>query len=224
MPTIVLNPAHGGTDSGAHGASGLSEKDLALNIARAIRNELARQGLRVVMVRDSDANPSFDDRAGTANALANAVFISLHISSTGSTGTARTYFYRFAAPFAFPGASADGGPIPAAQAASSGLIPWDEAQRNYVAASHRLAGILQASLGQRFAGSPTASASAPVRELRSVASPAVAIELSSISASNPAVVGGMAVPLASAIAQSVMQFQSSASEPSGAGAASGGTP
>src|SRR5277367_5373274 len=98
-PVIVLDPAHGGTDTGARGEA-IVEKDVALQIARTVRAGLQRQGYRVVMTRNDDSNPSYDDRAAVANAYREDIFISLHVASTGAPGTVRAYYMQFADPVA----------------------------------------------------------------------------------------------------------------------------
>jgi N-acetylmuramoyl-L-alanine amidase len=200
----VLDPAHGGTDSGARGASGAVEKDIVLQFARTVRAELERQGYRVMMTRNDDSNPSHDDRAAIANSHRDAIFITLHISSTGTVGTARTYYYQFPSPLASPASSPalnSGSPPP------SGLVIWDDAQRAYDEASHRLGDVLQAQLAQLFTGSPRASTGAAVRELRSVTAPAVAVEISSVSVPNVGSLAAMTAPLATAIVKTVLLFR-----------------
>jgi N-acetylmuramoyl-L-alanine amidase len=102
-PVIVLDPAHGGMDSGARGQNGLVEKDLVLLFARTTRLALEREGFRVVMTRNDDSNPSYDDRAALANSYRDAVFVTFHIASTGTLHTARVYSYQF--PDAVPAAA-----------------------------------------------------------------------------------------------------------------------
>lgn len=210
-PIIVLDPAHGGTDTGARGEGGMVEKDIVLQIARTVRAELERQGFRVVMTRNDDSNPSYDDRAAVANAYRDAIFISLHVSSTGTVGTVRAYYDQLA-------------PIPPAVVASSakyrsqpsqtaGLTVWEDAQRPYAGASHHLADLMQIEIAGQFPGSPDTSVGAAVRALRSVAGPAVAVELSSVAAPNLNSLTGTAAPLAAAIARSITAFRAS---PSGA--------
>ena len=208
--TVVVDPAHGGADTGARGPSGANEKDLVLSFARALRAQLMQQGYRVLMTRDGDAAPSSDDRAAIANALPEAIFISLHVSSTGAAGTVRTYYYQFAAPFSYspaaPGSPA-GVAFPAPPPSAPGLPLWREAQRPFVDTSQRLAGILQVSLAQQFANSPSNASAAAIRELRSVAAPAVAVEVSSVAVPNPAAIAAMASPLSAAIVKGVSEFR-----------------
>lgn len=213
-PVIVLDPAHGGTDTGARGEDGIVEKDLVLQIARTVRVELERQGYRVVMTRDDDSNPSYDDRAAVANARRDAIFITIHIASTGTVNTARAYYDQFWTPIPSPAPAAADASAKRANPPVNTLTPWQEAQRPYVDASHRLADLLQAQLAQLLAGSPVVPAGAAVRELRSVATPAVALEISSVAVSNPDSLMAAAAPLSTAIVRSIAAFR--AANPAGA--------
>jgi N-acetylmuramoyl-L-alanine amidase len=209
---IVIDPAHGGTDTGARGQNGVIEKDIVLQFARVTRGELVRQGYRVVLTRDDDSNPSYDDRAAMANSYRDAIFVSLHISSTGTQGIAHAYYYQFWKPLP-----------PAAQSGSYGddksqdpaflstppptLMPWNEAQRGYADASQRLADQLQAQLAALFSGSPQASAGVELRGLRSVAAPAADIEVSSVSVKDAKLLTMTAGPLAASIAKGIQAFR-----------------
>jgi N-acetylmuramoyl-L-alanine amidase len=206
---VVIDPAHGGTDTGARGEGGKVEKDIALEIARSVRAELEHQGYRVLVTRTDDSNPSYDDRAAVANAQRNSIFVSLHVASTGTAGTVRAYYEQFGTRFA---------PVPAATNASpktpslptSGLPLWDDAQRPFVETSHRLADLVQVQLAQSFSGSPVLSTGVALRGLRCVAAPAVAIEISSIAVSDPNSLTSSAAPLAAALAHSLQAFRGSA--------------
>ena len=88
---VVLDPAHGGTDPGARGAQGIRESDLVLDLTLLVRRALEAQGFQVIQTRSGNENPSFDDRSAMANAQYGAVFVTLHISSSGLPGTARVY-------------------------------------------------------------------------------------------------------------------------------------
>jgi N-acetylmuramoyl-L-alanine amidase len=215
-PVIVLDPAHGGTDSGARGENGIVEKDIVLQFARVARAELVRQGYKVVLSRDDDSNPSYDDRAAAANAYRDAIFVSLHVSSTGTAGTARAYYYQFWKPLppapasqdASNGASAAPAPVALASppSPSTTLVPWNEAQRPFSDASQRLADQLQTQMASAFSGSPGASAGVEMRGLRSVAAPAVAIEISSVAVKDPKSLTVFAGPLADALTKAIQAF------------------
>jgi N-acetylmuramoyl-L-alanine amidase len=207
-PVIVLDPAHGGTDPGARGASAV-EKDIVLQFARTVRAELERHGYRVAMTRNDDSNPSHDDRTAMVNSHRDAIFITLHVSSTGTIGTARAYYCQLPSPLPSPASLpvVTSGSPPPPTSPPSGLTMWDDAQRPYGDASHRLADVLQGQLAQLFSGSPRASTGAAVGGLRSVAAPAVAVEISSVSVPDPTSLAAMTAPLATSIVKTVMLFR-----------------
>lgn len=217
--TVVLDPAHGGADNGARGPNGLNEKDVVLALCRGIRAELATRGYRVIMTRDSDADPTFDDRATMANQAPGAIFVSIHVASTGTVGTARVYYYRVATPFTYspdlaaptPGSSAP--PQQPPSPPSTALIPWRQAQSNFDDTSHLFANLVQAGIQQKFSASPAASSSAAVRDLRSIAGPAIAIELSSVASLNASSLEAMGPSVASAIAQGLVVIHPPAGTP-----------
>lgn len=168
LRTVVLDAAHGGTDSGARGPNGVAEKDIVLEFAQAVANSLRAQGFQVVMTREGDTDPAFDDRAQTANGQSGAIFISLHVGSAGPVGSVRTYTYMFPATQTVQGAN---GNLAQALGAPSGFLLWDEAQKSYVAQSGKLGDLIQVELADKFKGSPNISWSAPVYQLRSIAEP-----------------------------------------------------
>ncbi len=200
-PVVVIDAGHGGTDSGARGTSGAVEKDVVLTVARVLRAELERLGYRVVMTRNDDSDPSYDDRAAIANAYRDPVFVSLHVSSTGEIGTARAYYYQFSASL----------PAPAAAGAA---ITWEEAQRPFAEPSRRLANLVQIELTHRFSASPNAPTPVAVRSLRSVAAPAIAVEISSVSVADPVALTSLVAPFAGAVAKGVAAFKPVINNPS----------
>ncbi len=82
---VMLDPGHGGRDSGARGARAL-EKELNLKLAAAIREELVKRGFEVVMTREDDTFVSLDERAQRSAAA--DIFISVH-HNAASNRTAR---------------------------------------------------------------------------------------------------------------------------------------
>jgi N-acetylmuramoyl-L-alanine amidase len=195
LGVVVLDPAHGGADTGARGSAGITESDAVLSLARLVRISLEAQGLRVVLTRQAGEDPSFDDRAKLANAQHGAIFISLHVSSTGFPGTVRVY--------SFPQRPAAVSPTPP----RPGPPRWDEAQQPYLDLSRNLAGTIQTQMAHRFPGSPDTSLVAAVRQLRTVAVPAVAIEVSSVSLPDRTLLDRMAPLLADGAAHGVADFR-----------------
>ncbi len=214
LPVIVLDPAHGGTDTGARGENGLAEKDVVLQIARTLQAQLITHGFHVVMTRTDDSNPSYDDRDAIANAYRNAVFITIHIGSAGKMGTVRAYYDQISPAIQPSPALSQSSAAPhsslraaSAQPPSNTLISWQQAQLPFVDASHRLADILQLQLAQLFPGSPVTSTAVPLRDLRSIAEPAVAIEISSIAAPSANALLELSGPLSIAIEKSIETFR-----------------
>ena len=231
-PVIVINAAHGGTDDGARADNGLLEKNVVLIFARMLRSEFERQGFRVVMTRNDDSNPSYEDRASVANAYRDAIFISLHVSSTGQLGATRAYSYQFSSPIAAVISATAAGPAtapestaasvaPPPSAPSTGLIVWEEAQRPHSEGSHRLADALQAALAQKFAGSPATSTRFAVRELRSVAAPAIAVEVSSVSAGDSNSLLAMGASMAATVERTMQTMRPLGSSPASLGGTAG---
>jgi N-acetylmuramoyl-L-alanine amidase len=190
---VVLDPAHGGTDQGARGTEGISESDEVLQFAAATKKALEAQGFQVILTREGNDNPSFDDRSARANAQRGAVFITMHIASTGLAGTARVYVE------------------PDAPAASNitGLIPWDRAQAPFLSLSRKLGDLVQQELSKRFKGSPDTLQTAPVRQLRTTAAPAIAVEISSVSVKERSELDRMVPGVADAIARGLTAFRPS---------------
>jgi N-acetylmuramoyl-L-alanine amidase len=195
LSVVVLDPGHGGTDSGARGGSGIVEKEVTMSLARAVQAQLELQGFRVVLTRQPDEGPTLDERAATANAQRGAVFISLHVSSIGAVGTAMAFY--------MPTSGAS--PVP--ETSGRPLVRWQEAQQAYAAQSRKLAELIQIQLGQKLRGSAEVPQAVAVRQLRSVMSPAVAVELSSVAAAERKPLDQAAPALAEAIARAVAAFK-----------------
>jgi N-acetylmuramoyl-L-alanine amidase len=193
LSVVVLDPAHGGTDTGARGTGGIRESEIVLQFAMQIRRALESQGFQVVQTRLANENPSFDDRSALANAQTGAVFISLHVSSTGLPGTARVYV----------NSNLAGG------REANGLIPWDRAQYPFLGLSHKFGDLVQGNLAQRFKGSPGSAQASAIRQLRTTAAPAIAVEISSVSVDDRVELDRMAPGVADAVARGVAAFRPS---------------
>lgn len=81
---IVIDPGHGGKDPGAIGKGGMREKDLVLDIARRVRDELKANGFEVVMTRDRDEFISLPERAAISNRAKADLFVSIHANANRS--------------------------------------------------------------------------------------------------------------------------------------------
>ncbi len=81
IETIVIDAGHGGKDPGAIGWKGLQEKEVNLKIARSLKKILLKEGLTVILIRNSDKFVPLKKRAEIANKNKNAFFISIHANS-----------------------------------------------------------------------------------------------------------------------------------------------
>jgi N-acetylmuramoyl-L-alanine amidase len=156
-----------------------------------VRRALEQQGFQVVPTRQGNDNPSFDDRSAIANAQRGAVFVALHISSTGLPGTVRVYI------------NSD---LPQLTDVT-GMIPWDRAQAPFLGLSRKFGDLVQGFLAQRFKGSPDSAQVASVRQLRTTAAPAIAVEVSSVVVNDRADLDRMAPGVADAIARGAAAFK-----------------
>ena len=193
LAVVVLDPAHGGADQGARGSWGITESDVVLSFARLVRISLEGQGLRVILTRQANDDPSFDDRSKLANAQRGVIFVTLHVSSTGQPGTVRVYSLP-------PDTTAGSSP-------RGGLVRWDHAQSGFVDSSRRLAELIQIQMAQNFRGSPEIPVAAAVRQLRTIAAPAVAVEVSSVSQPDRKPLDQMGPALADGVARAVAAFR-----------------
>lgn len=96
---IVIDPGHGGKDSGALGPSGLRESNTALSISKHLRNYLTKAGAKVIMTREDDRFIPLPERANIANRAKAQRFVSVHLNSAANRGANRTetYFHKPAA-------------------------------------------------------------------------------------------------------------------------------
>ncbi len=92
--TIVIDPGHGGVETGAIGPSGIQEKELTLGLARELSARLGRLGVQTILTRNEDTLVKLDDRPAIANQNKADLFVSIHLNSSlgaGAHGT-ETYF------------------------------------------------------------------------------------------------------------------------------------
>jgi len=90
---VVLDPGHGGTDSGAS-ANGLVEKELNLRVAKACKSELEQyNGVTVYMTREDDTFVELGERARRAKAWGANIFVSLHMNSATAAANGVEVYY-----------------------------------------------------------------------------------------------------------------------------------
>ena len=157
-PLVLIDAAHGGSDSGALLTPSVPEKDITLNVARRLRQELSARGISSQLLRDGDTTLSADQRASIVNAADPALYLTIHTSSYGTGLRVFTV-------------------MPQSQEGNKGpFAPWDLAQSPVLKRSKAIQlQILAAISKMRF---PTRALSAPVRPLNNVRVPGLGIEIS----------------------------------------------
>ncbi len=81
-PVVIIDPGHGGLDSGAQGVSGSREKNIVLAFGKALRRELSRSNLyKVRMTRSTDVFIPLTDRVKIARRRKADLFVSIHADS-----------------------------------------------------------------------------------------------------------------------------------------------
>jgi len=80
---IVIDPGHGGRDTGTIGPTGLREKDVTLDVSKRLARLLEeRLGAEVVLTRNSDQSLSLERRTEIANKALADLFVSVHVNSS----------------------------------------------------------------------------------------------------------------------------------------------
>jgi N-acetylmuramoyl-L-alanine amidase len=190
LRTVVIDPGHGGGESGAKGPGGTLEKDVTLSIARKLRTALANSlGLQTFLTRDRDAEVPLDDRPSFANNYKADLFISIHANASRSHGAkgSEVYFLSYQASdeesrrVAMQEGEAQAG---APAGSDVALILWDMAQAEHLEESSALASRIQEELAQVTGSEGRGVKQAPFRVLVGAAMPAVLVEVAFISNSD----------------------------------------
>ena len=194
--TIVIDPGHGGSETGAVGPGGLQEKDVTLQIARRLAAAVQRLlPCRAVLTRESDSVISLDDRTAVANHEKADLFLSIHANSSRAPGArgSETYYLSLEASDKLSQeiASRENQPSlaggPAAPAAGRARNPdldfilWDLAQTAHLKESSDLAEVAQEELNVVSGTENRGVKQAPFRVLVGATMPAVLVETAFIS-------------------------------------------
>lgn len=158
-PMVMIDPAHGGTDSGAVLNPAILEKDVTVAFARRLRQDLNARGISVELVRDGDAALSPDQRAAKANSEHPVLYVCLHATSQGSG------LRIFSALLSEGPDIEDRGPF----------VNWETAQSKPLARSRFAQQQLVAAIQKT--GFPVRSLTAPLRPLNSLTVPALGVEM-----------------------------------------------
>ena len=153
----VVDASHGGDDHGETLSNTLFEKDVTVALARSLRQELQSRGIPTLVLRDSDANLSVDQRAVFANADRAAIYIAVHAASNGRGVRIYTAL------------------LPYGEDDRGNFRSWTTAQHGSLPLSKTAAAAVAAEFQRRQI--PVRTLTAPLRPLNNVIGPAIAIEV-----------------------------------------------
>ncbi len=93
VPTVVIDPGHGGVDEGTEFFH-LAEKDMTLDIALRLEKTLETLGVKTALTRRDDHYVPLSQRVAIANKIDNALFVSIHFnqSSSSAVSGAETFY------------------------------------------------------------------------------------------------------------------------------------
>jgi N-acetylmuramoyl-L-alanine amidase len=154
----IVDASHGGDDRGEALSPTLAEKDVTVAFARRLRQELESRGISTLVLRDSDANLSLDERAFLANSAHAAIYIVIHAASNGHG--VRLY----TALLPYP-AVEDRGPFRSFITAQASFAPLSQAAMASVALELRKVQVNVRTL------------TAPLRPLNNIVTAAIAVEV-----------------------------------------------
>ena len=153
----VVDASHGGADYGETLSNTLYEKDVTVALARSLRQELESRGITTLVLRDSDANLTLDQRAVFANADHAAIYIALHAASDG------------------PGVRVYTALLPFGEEDRGAFRNWSTAQHASLALSQAAAAGVASELQKRQI--PVRTLAAALRPLNNLTGPGIAVEV-----------------------------------------------
>ena len=218
LQTIVIDPGHGGDETGARGEAGGLEKDVTLAVARRLQAMVeSRLGMRVLLTRSSDQTVRLDERAAVANNNKADLFLSLHANaSLQPTVAGAEVFYLSPTEYGEQAEQMAAAEVPVLPVFGGGrrsidLVRWELAQLAHLDESTVLARTVAERLGTRVPMSDRALQQAPFHVLAGANMPAVLVEMGFMT--NPEQERAMASgpfqnSVAQALFESIVRFRS----------------
>ncbi|MEJ2420460.1 MAG: N-acetylmuramoyl-L-alanine amidase [Acidobacteriota bacterium] len=179
----MIDPGHGGSDSGAVNKNGEEEKTFTLVIAKDLGAWLQKQGIETILTRNTDTFIPLTQRTAIANFDHADVFLSIHINASPSplAKGAETYFMSrqatnlWSKQLAEKENASSGGRSPDGNALS--MVLWSLAQNRYMAESSDLAEAIQKRLNDLLGTKERGVSQAPFVVLEGAEMPAVLVEV-----------------------------------------------
>lgn len=184
----MIDPGHGGDDTGVTGPGGALEKDVTLAVARRLKSTIeARLGMRVLLTHEEGTRVDADGRAAIANNNKADLFISLHANGSLRPSVRGAVILTLSLDRVGEDArrqsQADKAVLPVfgGGAREISLVEWELAQAAHVDGSNAFAGIVDQKL-RTTGGLPSVTLQrAPMRTLAGTNMPALLIEMGYLS-------------------------------------------
>ncbi|MCX6573559.1 MAG: N-acetylmuramoyl-L-alanine amidase [Candidatus Aminicenantes bacterium] len=189
---VVIDPGHGGLETGAKGRFGNLEKDITLAISLKLKALIEKEmGFEVVLTRDRDVDVPMETRSAIANNNKAALFISIHANGAVQKKAAgsETFFLSLNATdeetrrlaYLENNSTELQSRIDPSTDNDLMMILWDMAQNAYIKQSSRLAEFVQGELDAMLGTRNRGIKQAPFKVLTGVACPAILVEAAFIS-------------------------------------------
>ncbi|MBU0986920.1 MAG: N-acetylmuramoyl-L-alanine amidase [Proteobacteria bacterium] len=177
---IVLDPGHGGRDTGAKGPDGTFEKTVTMNLARMTAAELGSR-YKVILTRTDDYVMDIPSRTAVANHASADLFISIH--SGGSflhqVGGISVYYFKEPSGIALTPETEI-----SSLKGSDSRIPWDNLQERHKTTSRVLSELIRKRINEQAIFINSRIQGAPLMVLAGADLPAIVVEIGYIT--NPA--------------------------------------
>jgi N-acetylmuramoyl-L-alanine amidase len=164
---VVIDPAHGGSDSGVVLTRSVNEKEVTLAIAKMIKKNLDKtENIRVILTRSTDTDVSIRDRKQMVDKAKTDLFVSIHINAGfGNQSVGYEIYYSSSKRGAQSG-----------EAGSKEIVD-DMIESRYINDSILFAQLVQRNIEKVFPREGRGIRSAPVFVLDGLSVPAIEVEL-----------------------------------------------
>ena len=174
---VVIDPGHGGADTGCRGSTRIAEKDIVLDLAKQIEAVALQHQIEVLLTRDADSDRRPKERIDIAQRNYGKLFLSLHCNTSFSDRAAGTHLY-VSNSMGLP--QLDRLPINPGGTSRDSVTIQALFQEEFLLQSRQFATMLQAEL-EPLSPAPISLTEIPLATLDAVYMPAVLIEIGYLS-------------------------------------------
>ena len=174
---VIIDPGHGGTDTGYLGSTRVAEKDIVLDLAKQIEAAARQDQVKVLLTRDADFEQRPKERIDIAQKKQGKLFLSLHCNASFSDRAAGIHLY---VSNSLGITQLDRPPTNPSATSQHNTTIETISQEEFLTQSRQFAMILQTEL-EKFSPAPILLTEIPLATLAAVYMPAVLIEIGYLS-------------------------------------------